>query len=142
MGHNNKPSNNLEPILILKSCQEQMITSKRIKLQTSNTTYIKDHFKTFLMASRLHYRQYYNLNSPEGSKIKNIVVILYVVISLSFPAWAKKRVFSLKKSVIYYHKKHLLFVAIVFCLLFCILLFITLNKRYAQCTVTKIKKKN
>merc|ERR1712055_655538 len=96
MGHNNKPSNNLEPILILKSCQEQMITSKRIKLQTSNTTYIKDHFKTFLMASRLYYRQYCNLNSPEGSKIKNIVVIL-------------------------------------FCLLFCILLFITLNKkRYAH----------
>ena len=119
-----------------------MITSKRIKLQTSNTTYIKDHFKTFLMASRLYYRQYCNLNSPEGSKIKNIVVILYVVISLSFPAWTKKRVFLLKKSVIYYHKKHLLFVAIVFCLLFCILLFITLNKkRYAQRTVKKFKKK-
>ena len=40
---------NLEPIFILESCQEQMITSNRIELQISNTTHFKEHFKAFLM---------------------------------------------------------------------------------------------
>ena len=40
---------NLEPIFILESCQEQMITSKRIELQTSNTTHLKEHFQAFLI---------------------------------------------------------------------------------------------
>ena len=40
---------NLEPIFILESCQEQMITSKRIELQTSNTTHLKEHFKAFII---------------------------------------------------------------------------------------------
>ena len=42
------PIYNLEQIFIFECCQEQMITSKRIKLQTSNTTHLKENFKTFL----------------------------------------------------------------------------------------------
>ena len=46
--NNTMPIYNLEQIFIFECCQEQMITSKRIKLQTSNTTHLKENFKTFL----------------------------------------------------------------------------------------------
>ena len=41
------PIYNLKTNLHFGRCQEQMITSKRIKLQTSNTTHLKEHFKIF-----------------------------------------------------------------------------------------------
>ena len=39
---------NLEPMFILESCKDQMITSKRIELQISNTTHLKELFKAWV----------------------------------------------------------------------------------------------
>jgi hypothetical protein len=61
----------------------------------------------FLFYKNIFYK---NIQAENREKIKNIVVILYVVISLSFPAWAKKGCSNKKKSVVGFQRSSLILV--------------------------------